>query len=124
MNEVNPIFLPFRSKVQRGAVKGKSCIAYSFDLLSLEGEAFSETEQFLTELTEKYLAFLRKESEKECSFVRFAGLSLVRDGLELSLSAALCPFSEREYRPVAKLIFDQECRLSDVKKEKRSRQKP
>ena len=124
MKEENTLPLPFRGKTQRGTVKGKSCIAYSLNLPSLAGESFDETEKFLKMLGENYLAFLRKESEKACEYVRFAGLSWDQNENRITLLAALCPFSERAYRPVATLVFDEKGALLDVQREKRSRQKP
>lgn len=116
--------LSFASHRQSGSVRGKSCIAYAFDLPRGTREEDRETEEFFHGLAEHYLSFLKKESENDCDFVRFAGLGFRKEENTLILLAAFCPFSEREFQKVATLIYDGEGNLHSIRKEKRSRRKP
>ena len=105
-----------------GVIKDQSHVAYSFELPTLPEDP--ETEEYLQELAQRYRSFLEHESRSPCDFVRFGGIRFQREENTLILLAALCPFSERSFFPVARLFFDENGRLCRVQKEKRSRRKP
>lgn len=99
-----------------GVIHAESNIAY---LLQLPSTSDGESNAYLQDLEHRFLSFLKKQSKKPCDHVRFGGLRLEK-GI---LYAAFCPFQERDYRPVARLVFDETGSLTDVIKEKRSRRK-
>lgn len=101
-----------------GVVKGSGSIAYSFEIPCLRDE---ESQAYLEGLAENYLIFLEKESKKPCDFVRFGGLRFDHEGNALLLSAAFCPFSQRDFKVKARLFLDEEEKLYDIRTEKRSR---
>ena len=103
--------LPFTEKRISGVEKGESHIAYAFSLPYMETEAFSETQAYLDELAEKYLSFLKKKSTEPCEKVRFGGLAFETRGQSVTLLAALSPFSERSFFPIAKLSFEKNGKL-------------
>ena len=101
-----------------GVLKGKSQIAYAFDLPKIENE---ETTAFLEALADRFLFFLNKESEKPCDILRFGGIRFEEEEGKLRLFAAFGPFEARSYFPKATLTLDQEGNVLRIKKEKRSR---
>lgn len=101
-----------------GVIRGKSNVAYAFDLPIMENE---ETAAYLDLLCDRFLFFLKKESEKPCDILRFGGIRFEeRDG-GLTLFAAFCPFEERTYFPKATLIPDENGKILRIVKEKRTR---
>ena len=103
-----------------GLIKGESKIAYAIDLPKLLEE---ETGSFLQELANHFLSFLEKESKKPCDILRFGGLDCKKQGNSLTLSVAFCPFEERKYLPKAILLLNDEGKIIDIEKGKRSRRK-
>lgn len=98
-------------------IKGAGSIAYAFELPQTENE---ETNSYLQELSEGFLSFLNKESEKPCDFLRFGGLRIEREEKRLTLFRAFCPFTERYYEKKAVLELDGEERICRIQMKKRS----
>ena len=101
-----------------GVIKGKSNVAYAFYLPKPENE---ETTAFLESLANRFLFFLKKESEKPCDTLRFGGIRFEENGSDLKLFAAVGPFEQRDYFPEATLTLDENGNILRIKKEKRSR---
>ena len=101
-----------------GLLKGKSQVAYAFDLPKLENE---ETKAYLESLANHFLLFLKKESEKPCDTLRFGGIRFEENGRDLRLFAAVGPFEERDYFPEATISLDENGNILRIQKEKRSR---
>ena len=101
-----------------GVIKGKSNVAYAFYLPKLENE---ETVAYLESLADRFLFFLKKESEKPCDTLRFGGIRFEKNGGELKLFAAVGPFEKRDYFPKATLTLDENESILRIQKEKRSR---
>lgn len=95
-----------------GVLKDQSHVAYSLEQPELPEDP--ETEKYLRELAQHYQSFLEKESHTHCDFVRFGGIRYQREESTLVLLAALCPFSDRSFFPVARLSFDEKGRLCEI----------
>ena len=102
---------------QTGVIKGAGSIAYAIELPQTENE---ETNAYLQELSEGFLTFLKKESEKPCNHLRFGGLRIDREEMQLTLFRAFCPFTERDYEKKAVLELDGEKGICRIKMKKRS----
>ena len=94
----------------QGIFKGEGTVVYTISFPE------DSNKEFWNELGGHLLSFWEKESKSPCDGVRFGGLEVKKEGDSLLLLYAFCPFEKKEFRPVARLFFDEDGKLCRIKK--------